>query len=129
MREAGITTGLRLAAINLGLKTIPVDRRRHRNRDTRLLAVADGFLAAAEIGMNEHDRLTVVKTMFDRKPGGRRASSKLPELVELVMAKPFASATIVAKTLDVTLQAARRIVSELGMREKTGRMFRARGVL
>ncbi len=104
MREAGITTGLRLAAINLGLKTIPVDRRRHRNRDTRLLAVAQGFLAAAEIGMNEHDRLTVVKTMFDRKLDGRRASSKLPELVELVMAKPFVSATILAKTLDVMLQ-------------------------
>ncbi|CVI62441.1 hypothetical protein AGR9A_Lc20055 [Agrobacterium salinitolerans str. Hayward 0363] len=31
MREAGITIGVHLAAINLGLKTIPVDRRRHRS--------------------------------------------------------------------------------------------------
>ncbi len=130
LRQAGITTGAHLAAINLGLKTIPVDRRRHRNRETRLLAIAHGFLAAAEIGMKEHDRLALAKTMMDRKLDGRRTSSKLPELVELVMAKPLVSAGMVAKTLDVTPQAARRIVLELGLRERTGRgRFRAWGAI
>lgn len=130
LREAGVTTGAHLAAINLGLKSIPVDRRRHRDRETRLLAIAHGLLAAAEIGMKEHDRLTLAKAMFERKLEGRRASSKLPELVELVMAKPLVSAGMVAKTLDVTPQAARRIVFELGLREMTGRgRFRAWGVL
>ncbi|NSZ75007.1 DUF1612 and helix-turn-helix domain-containing protein [Agrobacterium tumefaciens] len=130
LRQAGITSGAHLAAINLGLKTIPVDRRRHRDRETRLLAIAHGFLAAAEIGMKEHDRLTLAKTMMDRKLDGRRASSKLPELVELVMAKPLVSAGMVAKTLEVTPQAARRIVLELGLREMTGRgRFRAWGIL
>ncbi|RVQ55996.1 RHE_PE00001 family protein [Sinorhizobium meliloti] len=130
LRQAGVTSGAHLAAINLGLKTIPVDRRRHRIRETRLLAIADGFLAAAEIGLKDHDRLTLAKTMMDRKLEGRRTSSKLPELVELVMAKPLVSAGMVAKTLDVTPQAARRIVGELGLREMTGRgRFRAWGVL
>ncbi|MBX4898991.1 MULTISPECIES: RHE_PE00001 family protein [Rhizobium] len=130
LREAGITTGAHLAAINLGLKTIPVDRRRHRDRETRLLAIAHGLLAAAEIGMKEHDRLTLAKTMMDRKLDGRRTSSKLPELIELVMAKPLVSAGMVAKTLEVTPQAARRIVLELGLREMTGRgRFRAWGVV
>lgn len=130
LREAGITTGAHLAAINLGLKTIPIDRRRHRDRETRLLAIAHGLLAAAEMGMKEHDRLTLAKTMFDRKLDGRRTSSKLPELVELVMAKPLVSAGMVAKTLEMTPQAARRIVLELGLREMTGRgRFRAWGVL
>jgi len=130
LREAGITTGAHLAAINLGLKTIPVDRRRHRDRETRLLAIAHGLLAAAEIGLKEHDRLTLAKTMFERKLEGRRTSSKLPELVELVMAKPLVSAGMVAKTLEVTPQAARRIVLELGLREMTGRgRFRAWGIL
>ncbi|MFS8146434.1 RHE_PE00001 family protein [Rhizobium sp. BR 249] len=129
LREAGITTGAHLPAINLGLKTIPVDRRRHRDRETRLLAMAQGFLAAAEIGMKEHDRLTLARTLFERKLEGRRTSSKLPELVELVMAKPLVSAEMVAKTLEVTPQAARRIVLELGLREMTGRgRFRAWGV-
>ncbi len=119
LRQAGITTGAHLAAINLGLKTIPVDRRRHRDRETRLLAIAHGFLAAAEIGLKEHDRLALARTLMERKLEGRRTSSKLPELVELVMAKPLLSAKMVAKTLDVTPQAARRIVLELGLREMT----------
>lgn len=130
LREAGITTGAHLAAINLGLKTIPVDRRRNRDRETRLLAIAQGLIAAAEIGMKEHDRLVLARTLFERKLQGRRTSSKLPELVELVMVKPLVSAGMVAKTLDVTPQAARRIVLELGLREMTGRgRFRAWGVL
>ena len=130
LRQAGITTGTHLAAINLGLKTIPVDRRRHRDRETRLLAIAHGLLAAAEIGMKEHDRLALARKMFERKLEGRRTSSKLPELVELVMAKPLVSAGMVAKTLAVTPQAARRIVLELGLREMTGRgRFRAWGIV
>ncbi|TCL89536.1 DNA binding protein with HTH domain [Rhizobium sp. PP-WC-2G-219] len=130
LRQAAVTTGTHLAAINLGLKTIPVDRRRHRDRETRLLAIAQGFLAASEIGLKDHDRLTLAKTMMERKLDGRRASSRLPELVELVMAKPLVSAGMVAKTLEVTPQAARRIVLELGLREMTGRgRFRAWGAL
>jgi hypothetical protein len=130
LRVAGITTDVHLAAINLGLKTIPVDRRRSRDRETRLLAIAYGFLAAAEIGMKEHDRLVLARTLMERKLEGRRTSSKLPELVELVMAKPLVSAKMVAKTLEVTPQAARRIVLELGLREMTGRgRFRAWGIL
>ena len=129
LRQTGVTTGAHLAAINTGLKTIPVDRRRHRDRETRLLAIAHGLIAAAEIGLKEHDRLALAKTMMDRKLEGRRTSSKLPELVELVMAKPLVSAGMVAKTLEVTPQAARRIVLELGLREMTGRRrFRAWGV-
>jgi hypothetical protein len=130
LRQAGVTSGAHVAAISLGLKTIPVDRRRHRDRETRLLAIAHGLLAAAEIGIKEHDRLTLARKMLERKLEGRRTSSKLPELVELVMAKPLVSAGMVAKTLEVTPQAARRIVLELGLREMTGRgRFRAWGIV
>ncbi|MBY5570520.1 DUF1612 and helix-turn-helix domain-containing protein [Rhizobium leguminosarum] len=129
LREAGIT-GAHLAAINIGLKTIPVDRRRHRDREIRLLAIAQGLLAAAEIGLKEHDRLTLARTLLERKLNGRRTSSRLPELIELVMAKPLVSAKMVAETLEMTPQAARRIVLELGLREMTGRgRFRAWGTL
>ncbi|MCM2435637.1 RHE_PE00001 family protein [Agrobacterium rosae] len=130
LREAGITTSAHPAAINVGLKTVPVDRRRSRDRETRLLAIAQGLLAAAESGIKEHDRLVLARTLFERKLEGRRTSSKLPELVELVMAKPLVSAAMVAKTLEVTPQAARRIVMELGLREMTGRgRFRAWGII
>lgn len=121
LRQAGVTSGAHLPALNLGLKTIPVDRRRHRDRETRLLAIAHGFLAAAEIGLKEHNGLALARRMIERKLDGRRTSSKLPELVKLVMARPLVSAKMVAKTLEVTPQAARRIVFELGLREMTGR--------
>ncbi len=130
LRQAGVTSGAHLAAINLGLKTIPVDRRRHRHSETRLVAIAHGLIAAAEIGMKEHDRLALTRQMMERKLADRRKSSKLPELVELVMAKPLVSAGMVVKTLGVTPQAARRIVLELGLREMTGRgRFRAWGIV
>jgi len=130
LRQAGVTTGAHLAAMNVGLKTIPVDRRRHRSREVRLLAIADGLIAAGEIGLKEHDRLTLARTMMERKLSGRRTSSKLPELVDLVMATPLVHAGTVTKTLGVTPQAARRIVAELGLREMTGRgRFRAWGIV
>ena len=128
LRQAGITSGAHLAGINLGLKTIPVDRRRHRDRESRLLAIAHGLLAAAAIGMKEYDRLVLARTLMARKLEERRTSSKLPEPVELVMARPLVSVVMVAKTLEVTPHAARRIVLELDLREMTGRgMFRAWG--
>jgi len=130
LRQAGITSFAHLAAINLGLKTVPVDRRRHRDREVRLLSITQGLIAAAEIGMKEHDRLALARKMMERKLEGRRTSSKMPELVELVMGRPLVSADMVAKTLDVTPQAARRIVGELGLREMTGRgRFRAWGIV
>lgn len=130
LRQAGVTTAAHLAAFNLGLKSIPVDRRRHRDREVRLLAIANGLIAAAELGLKEHDRLALARQMMERKLAGRRTSSKLPELIELVMATPLVSAGMVVKTLEVTPQAARRIVGELGLREMTGRgRFRAWGVM
>jgi len=130
LRQAGITSGAHLAAINLGLKTIPVDRRRHRDRETRLLAIAHSLLAAAELGLKEHDRLALARKMMERKLVGRRTSSKLPRLIELVISRPLVSAGMIAKELSVTPRAALRIVEELGLREMTGRgRFRAWGVI
>ena len=130
LRQAGITSGEHLATINLGLRTIPVDRRRHRDRETRLLAITHGFVAAAELGLKEHDRLTLARKMMERKLVGKRVSSKLPGLIELVISRPLVSAGVIAKELAVTPRAALRIVEELGLREMTGRgRFRAWGIL
>lgn len=130
LRQGGIATGAHLVAINLGLRSIPVDRRRHPHRETRLLAIANGLIAAAETGLKEHDRLALARQIMERKLVGRRTSSKLPELIELVISRPLVHAGTIAKALGVTPQAALRIVGELGLREMTGRgRFRAWGVL
>ncbi|ASP95952.1 hypothetical protein CDO25_32175 (plasmid) [Sinorhizobium meliloti] len=130
LRQAGLTTAAHLATVNAGLKSIPVERRRHRARDTRLLAIVYGIIAAAELGLKEHDRLALAKQMMERRLVGRRSSSNLPDLIELVMSRPLVSAGMVAETLKVTPRAALRIVEELGLREMTGRgRFRAWGVI
>ncbi|WP_117190442.1 RHE_PE00001 family protein [Rhizobium terrae] len=130
LRHAGLTTSSHLATISLGLKSIPVDRRRHRERDIRLSSLIQGMIAIAELGLKEHDRLALAKQMMQRKLIGRRTSSMLPALIDLVVARPLVSAGMIADTLDVTPRAALRIVDELGLREMTGRgRFRAWGVL
>jgi hypothetical protein len=130
LRQAGLTTAAHFAAINLGLKSISVDRRRHRDRETRLLAIVAGIIAAADLGLKEHNRLTLARQAMERRLVGRRTSSKLPELIELVMSRPLVSAGMIVKAIGVTPQAAVRIVGELGLREMTGRgRFRAWGVV
>ena len=93
LRQGGIATGAHLVAINLGLRSIAVDRRRHPQRETRLLAIANGLSVAGETGLKEHDRLALARQMMERKLVGRRTSSKLAELLELVMARPLVHAT------------------------------------
>ncbi|NNU62910.1 RHE_PE00001 family protein [Ochrobactrum soli] len=130
LRREGLTSQAHLLAFNVGLKTIRVERRRHRTFETRLMASLDGLMAGVELGYKEHDRLLLARQMLERKLIGRRASSKLPELIDMVMAKPLVSTGMVAVELEITPRAALRLIEELNLREMTGRgRFRAWGVI
>ncbi|MFL5015341.1 MAG: RHE_PE00001 family protein [Rhizobium sp.] len=127
LRQTGLTTTAHLAAFNLGLKSIPVDRRRNRDREIRLLAILASLAGDDELGLKEHDRLTLARQAMERRLIGRRQTSELPELM---MSRPLVSTGMVAKSVGVTPQTAVRILGELGLREVTGRgRFRAWGVL
>nr|WP_196108727.1 MULTISPECIES: RHE_PE00001 family protein [unclassified Ochrobactrum] len=130
LRREGLTTNAHLVAFNAGLKTIRVERRRHRNFEIRLMASLDGLMASIELGFKEHDRLLLARQMLERRLTGRRASSKLPGLIELVLARPLVSAGMIAAELNITPRAALRLVEELNLRELTGRgRFRAWGIV
>jgi hypothetical protein len=74
--------------------------------------------------------LVLARQVMERKLIGRRTSSKLPELIELVISRPLVHSGTAAKVLGVTPQAALKIIGELGLREMTGRgRFRAWGVI
>ncbi|WP_281352979.1 helix-turn-helix domain-containing protein [Allomesorhizobium camelthorni] len=65
-----------------------------------------------------------------RRLRDRRASSKLPDLVELVLARPLVSTGMIQAALKVSKQGALNLVGELRLREMTGRgRFRAWGVI
>lgn len=119
-----------LVGFNVGLKAIPRDRRRAQNRTTRLLAALEAMSAAADAGMKEIARLSQAKEQMERRLRGRRSSSSLPAAMELLLARPIASAAMIAKAAKVTPRAALNLIADLGPREITGRgSYRAWGIL
>ncbi|MER9203901.1 RHE_PE00001 family protein [Mesorhizobium sp. M0933] len=129
LRQEGLAAN-HLASLHLGAKNIPRERRRARNRSDRLLACLDAIHDAALAGLKEHDRLVMAKNQVERRLRERRASSKLPDLVELVLSRPLVSTGMIQERLKVTKQGALNLVSELGLREMTGRgRFRAWGIV
>jgi hypothetical protein len=129
LRKEGPATH-HLACLHLGAKNIPRERRLARKRSDRLLACLDAIHESAQIGLKEHDRLVLARNQMERRLRERRASSKLPDLVELVLSRPIVSTGIIQKTLKVSKQGALNLVAELSLREMTGRgRFRAWGVV
>ena len=56
-----------------------------------------------------------------RRIGKRRGNSKLPKLVELVIAAPLVTTDMIATELSVTHRAALDMIAILDLREVTGR--------
>jgi hypothetical protein len=129
LRQEGLAAH-HLASLHLGAKSIPRERRRAHNRSDRLLAFVDAIHDAALAGLKEHDRLIMARAQMERRLKHRRANSKLPDLVELVLLRPLVSTTLIQDRLKVSKQGALNLVGELGLREMTGRgRFRAWGIV
>jgi Protein of unknown function (DUF1612)/HTH DNA binding domain len=119
-----------LPCLCVGLKAIPRERRQPRDAAARLAVQLEAMTAAAEAGGRDHDRWLMTKNLLARKLAGRRATSKLPALLDYVLTRPIASAGMIADELGITARAAQNLVAELGLREATGRgRYRAWGIL
>ncbi|WP_420836837.1 RHE_PE00001 family protein [Bradyrhizobium algeriense] len=129
LRERG-KTRWHLACLHDGLKAIPRERRRPRDVAARLAVQLAAITAAADAGLKHHDRWLNQRTLLARKLAGRRATSKLPALLDYVLTRPIVSAGMIAAELGITARAAQDLVGELGLREATGRgRYRAWGIL
>jgi hypothetical protein len=101
-----------------------------RTRNERLHASLDAIHEAALAGLKEHDRLMLAKNQMERRLKQRGASSKLPDLVDLVLSRPLVSTGMIQDRLKISKQGALNLIGELGLREMTGRgRFRAWGIL
>lgn len=119
-----------LFGVSAGLKTIPRERRRARTRTERIAACLDGMIAAADADLEKLNRLHLAKGQIEYRLRGRRSSSSLPAVVELLFARPIVTAGMIAKAAKITPRGALNLVGELGVREMTGRRrYRAWGVL
>lgn len=130
LRERGKARA-HLPCLALGLRALPRERReRARDPIARLLLALEAITSAGNLGLADHDRWLAARAVLLRKCEGRRSTSRLPALVDFMLARPIVSAGMIAQALDVTPRAAQDLVAELDLREMTGRgRYRAWGVL
>ncbi|ANK89064.1 MULTISPECIES: RHE_PE00001 family protein [unclassified Rhizobium] len=113
-----------------GLKLVRHERRRARDRATRLQAFLEAMQLAAAAGLKEIDRLSLARTQMELRFRGRRSNSSLPELADFVLSRPMVSAAMIARHLRITPRGALNLVNEIGIREITGRgRYRAWGII
>ena len=123
-------TRAHLLCFNAGLRALPRKLRPDTQSAARTMTLLGAMAAAAEAGMKDHDRWLLARRQMERKLAGRRSTSHMPALVDLVLATPIASANMIGRQLGITPRAAQNLVAELGLREATGRgRYRAWGVL
>ena len=120
LRQERVTDN-HLACLHIGAQKISRERRRARGRNERLLALVEAVQEAASFGLKEHDRLFLAREQMERKLRGRRASSKLPGLIDLVLSRPLVTTGMIQATLKVSRQGALDLISAFGLRELTGR--------
>ncbi|MGY4408529.1 hypothetical protein ACVWW4_000265 [Bradyrhizobium sp. LB7.1] len=129
LRDRGKTRWY-LLCLHGGLKSISRERRRARDVAARLVVQLEAMTAAAEAGLKDHDRWLMTRNLLARKLAGRRATSKLPALLDYVLTRPIVSSGMIAAELGITARAAQNLVAELDLRETTGRgRYRAWGIL
>lgn len=123
-----------LPAIGLGLRQagirLPSDLR--TNLVGRLAEILRAIEAAATFGTKELDRLALAREIMQLRLKDRRASSHLPQLIELFLRCPLVTVPMAARTLNVSGQAANRLIKELAgsVREMTERgRYRAWAIL
>lgn len=120
LRQEGLAAH-HLPSWSVGAKQIPRERRRAFDRTVRLIASVDAIREAALMGLKEHDRLMQARNQMERKLKGKRRSSRLPQLIAFSLSRPLITAPLAEKELKVSLQGALNLISELGLREVTGR--------
>ncbi|MHA7882129.1 RHE_PE00001 family protein [Nitratireductor rhodophyticola] len=119
-----------LLAYSVGLREIPRERRRARDRTSRLMAYLDAMNAAAAAGIRDIDRLSLAKRQLERRVSGKRSTSSLPTAIDVLLSRPIVSAHMVAKAARITPRGALNLIRELNVREITGRgRYRAWGIL
>ncbi len=115
-------TKTHLASFYLGLRRLrPQERpRTPLDRLRQGLAIVE---AGAREGLAQHDRLILARALLARKCRGRRETSHLPALAELLLEAPLVSVAMIAQRLAISPQAAQILVGDLGasLREITGR--------
>jgi len=121
-----------LTALHSGFRQAKYRRVGRDDFESRLVEFACAIETMAKADSKELDRLTLARELLLRKCKGRRANSRMPQLVDLCLASPVVTVPFAAKELRVSQQAATTMIGELSsnLRELTGRgRYRAWAVI
>jgi hypothetical protein len=112
-----------LTALHSGFRQAKYRRVGRDDLETRLVKFACAIETMAKADSKELDRLTLARELLLRKCKGRRANSRMPQLVDLCLASPVVTVPLAAKELRVSPQATTTMIDELSsnLRELTGR--------
>jgi hypothetical protein len=110
-----------LPYLHLGLRHLDRGQRRPRDRTSRLLGYVQACAAAATEGFKQHDRLMLAREILSHRVRGHRTTSHLPAVIDLAIARPLVSTTLIADELRISARAAQNLIRGLGLREITGR--------
>ena len=129
LRQRGKTRS-HLLCVNSGARAAPRLRRKPADPVAKILFWLAAILAAAELGLKDHDRWLLARASRAGRLKGRRGNSRLPQALDLALGKPIVTAELLAQELGVSARAGQNLIAELGLRELTGRRrYRAWGIL
>ena len=121
-----------LPALSIGLRQLRMPGWERQSTLQRIITILKGFEAASTLGLKELERLVLAREVMETRLKGRRSSSYLPHLIDLVLELPLITVPLAAKRLRVSDQAASMMVKQLtgSLREITDRKrYRAWGIL
>lgn len=124
LRRVGAVAQATLPPLSVGFLGYASDFR-PANDNRWQIALLEASARGSEVGLRLLDRLGRAEARLREHARPRRTSSRLPPLVELMLASPAVSAADVAGSLRITPVAARRLLDRLmrdsAARELTGR--------
>lgn len=121
-----------LLTFNIGLQRLHYRPLATHPLERRLAGALDAMAEAAERGLALLERLEQAQERLAVVLQGRRSTSHLPEVIDLVLSRPLVSVPMVVKELKVSRKSATHLIDEVRphLRELTGRgRYRAWGVV
>jgi hypothetical protein len=113
LKSRGLTPNL-LLPLDTGWCVSEYRRRPGEEFTARIAGFLGWAEAAAEEGQKEFDSLVLAEKLLRSSLRGRRSSSRMPKLAELLLELPFVSVALAAKVLGVSRQGAHAMLEQLG---------------
>lgn len=113
LKSRGLTPHL-LLPLDIGWRVSKYRRRPGQDLATRIGGFLGWAEAAALEGHKEFDSLALAEKLLRTSLRGRRSNSRMPALVQLLLGRPFVSASLAAKALGVSRQAAHTMLKHIG---------------